>query len=165
MWDTLDDLQGSGYSGLVSVRYKQANSPYCRYLVPVSAVPLCIDEFSRQGASPSLFTFNESAPDDDLLIQGEVFRQNILDIAEHPPYLTYSSAKLPMRKALQQDSHHAYGIKALTILKHYLDPNSYADLEELWERFPSSVVEFSTYSRQLGIYPHRNTIIWEVRDY
>jgi hypothetical protein len=44
-------------------------------------------------------------------------------------------------------------------------PASYGDLQELLERFPDWVIEFATYSCEVGCIARRNTVFWEIRNY
>ncbi len=57
------------------------------------------------------------------------------------------------------------GNDARVALQAHMSPSSFADLEALFDRYPTSVVEFGIYSCNIGNIPGRNTIIWEVRDY
>jgi hypothetical protein len=50
-------------------------------------------------------------------------------------------------------------------LKQHLSPASYGDLQELLERFPDSVIEFATYSCEVGCIAWRNTVFWDIRNY
>lgn len=57
------------------------------------------------------------------------------------------------------------GIRAVYILKHFLNENSYDDLQCLMEQYPESTIEMSCTNKCLGTIPHRNAVIWEVRNY
>lgn len=57
------------------------------------------------------------------------------------------------------------GLVALGMLKSRCDANSYEDLMELLDEYPDSTIEFAVYEVNLGVIPHRNTIIFEVRNY
>lgn len=146
------ELRDSRYYGTVTARSTSEHDKTCLYRIPwKEAIHL-----------PKHFCFNEPAPDDQLLIQGEVMR------TEAGLYLGYSTERyLPMRIALRK-AKIAQGLKAKLILEHFLSPASYEELMGLLgllERYPDAVVEFSTYDKCLGNLPHRNTIIWEVRNY
>ena len=49
---------------------------YCAYNIVNPATKM--DEFVKAGASSKLFVINESAPDEKLLIQGEITKDFIL---------------------------------------------------------------------------------------
>lgn len=104
------------------------------------------------------YALNEPAPDDLLLIQGEVC-YTIEGLA-----LFYSTEKTTMRKAMQMGIQ-VYRLVAQALLKKFLWPASYDDLLELFERFPDSVIEFGAYNCQIGDWTGRNTVFWEVRNY
>jgi hypothetical protein len=46
-----------------------------------------------------------------------------------------------------------------------MDPSSRDDLDALFDLYPDAAVEFACFPHNLGIFPHRNTVIWEVRNY
>jgi len=102
----------------------------------------------------------EAAPHSRILIQGEFARY-----AFGLPYFFYSFAKTPQREALADHSncHDAWGSRALEIIRHYLSPQSQAELDDIFEGWPEAVVELSAFDCHLGDRPGRNAIIWEVR--
>jgi hypothetical protein len=157
-WDSYEEVLQSGYKGRVSMRVKGGPKNVYEYKVPIAEIPKIQREWISQGISLNLITFNESAPDHLLLIQGELMRSTDYY------HFFYSTEKKPMREALKNGLV-ADGFFAKMLLEHYLNPSSYADLMALMDHFPDSVIEFSVYSRNLGCFPWRNTIIWEVRDY
>jgi hypothetical protein len=104
--------------------------------------------------------FNEGMPDDFLTIQGNVW----YDLGLKMEYSTVPG--IGHRDAVRQPNMRtAEGLMATSLLNTYLDPNSRDDLRELFEIYPEAVVEFSTYSKHVGILPLRNTIVWECRQY
>jgi hypothetical protein len=159
MWSSLDELIKSDYCGTVSMRYKgDVGGGFVAYEVPILKASSVQQEWIGKGAEQRRIVFNESAPDDKLLIQGELM-QGIGGLN-----LTYSLQQMKMREALK-NADSAKGLKAKLILEYFLNPCSYDDMNSLFEQFPDHAVEFSTYSMNLGSIPHRNTVIWEVRYY
>lgn len=162
-WPSLEALLASGYAGEVSIRYRGAagGSKYTAYNVPASDVARTVNAFCQEGALTSLFAFNESAPDEKLIFQGEVMRS--------PQHLSMrlSRERTKMRNAMANTSaiEHLDMLKAATELRSQLYPSSYSDLCGLFEKFPTSVVELSVYDTAVGDLPGRNAVIWEVRDY
>ncbi len=57
------------------------------------------------------------------------------------------------------------GIAAKQILRKHLNANSLDDLDIVLSRYPGHVVEMSAVDRCVGTVPHRNAIVWEVRNY
>ncbi|HCX88221.1 MAG TPA: hypothetical protein DG761_09360 [Gammaproteobacteria bacterium] len=92
-------------------------------------------------------------------INGELQR------SEHGLELHYSTHPAVMRVALALDPQDVHRIAAIAILRHFLDPASYDAVTELFDTYPDAVVEFTTYNQDVGVIPHRNTVVWEVRDY
>jgi hypothetical protein len=160
-WDAEADLLASGYAGTVTMRYKAKllGSRFCEYDVSLDQIPWIQDDWVRQGADIDLITFNESAPDDKLSIQGEVMEDFLGRLQ-----LFYSTDKVKMRDALK-GAKQVSEESARFILEHYLTASSYSDLRALIEVYPEHAVEFSTYNHCLGDLRGRNTVIWEVRKY
>jgi hypothetical protein len=158
MWDSFDEILKSGYSGTVSIRYKSTGGGFVAYNVPLEDIPKVQQEWKDKGAKEELMTYNESAPDHLMLIQGELMRN------DNHIYLFHSSEKSKMSIALANGKH-ADGMDALNLLKRHLNTASYDDIMQLLEMYPDSVIEFSAYSKCLGNLPGRNAVIWEVRNY
>jgi len=159
-WSNIEEAIASGYIGEVSLRYK-GNLPgkWAAYRLSFDAAQALIEDWVQAGAQRNLIVVNESAPDDMLLIQGEVMRSvNYLE-------LHYSlEPGLKMREAMMR-SQYATGLLANEILRSKLSPASFDDLNELLTIYDTSVVEFSVYSKCIGQCRQRNTVIWEVRTY
>lgn len=160
-WGTLDEYLHSGYEGNVVLRYSETSraGEFIAYDTARDKVTDVVYEWVCRGAIRKYITVNSAAPDDKLLIQGEVFRN------EDHIYLRYSTLCKPMRVALKEAQQHAKGLVAYRMLWHYLDYASYENLWELLDKYPTAVIEFSTWSVDVGDIPGRNTIVWEVRDY
>jgi hypothetical protein len=155
-WPSLGALMASGYRGTVTIREAgRAGGGFCRYGVPVGEVHRVLLEAR---VHCSLVTFNESAPDNRLVAQGEVARL-VGGLA-----LRYSTAKAPMREAMLR-ARDVRGSEAVAVLRSALTESSYEDLDALLDTYPDAVVEFGAYGCLVGGIPGRNTVIWEVRNY
>ena len=104
--------------------------------------------------------FNQSMPDEHLLIQGE-----IMDGVGGGLELTYSTIKKPMNLALVEEELFIKGLTTKILLQQNLSPSSYSDMVALLDIFPDSIIEFSSYDIPVGNLKGRNTIIWGVRNY
>lgn len=143
----------------------------------------------RGFASQDLY-FNESAPDDRLLLQGEYHN-------DHTRYLMYSRAQLAMKDALalpldhdymgmilcgfrvegpteywqaaaeseRQHRHESEGLKTEMLLRANMNANSWEDFNILRDEYPGHIIEFGCYDCELGSVTGRNTLMWEVRHY
>ncbi len=102
-------------------------------------------------------SISEQAPDDDLTIQGEIQRD------ARGWYLYYTTMPgYTMKAGLPLFGRHARGLRALSLIRTYLDPAAYDDMMELFDTWPDAVVEFSCYTKAVG-WANQNTIFWEVR--
>ena len=109
--------------------------------------------------APHGATFNEALDESRILIQGEVMR------GERGLELTYSTTPKKMKVALSVAPMYVVGLSAKIVLDRFLSPSSRDDLEAIWDLFPDAVIEFGVYDKFVGDQPHRNTLIWEVRNY
>jgi len=157
-WGTLDEFQSSGYRGKVHIRNRVANG-LTWYNIESSQVLNHWVELVTLGVSPDSLYLSGMAPHDYGSIQGE-FQQSV-----HWMDLTYCDAKLPMREAMAVETSVATGVTALCLLKKNMDPVSYDWSLELMNLYPGHVIEFSCFGVSWGTIPHRNTVIWEVRNY
>lgn len=160
LWDNYTDLMASSYNGTVSIRCREASSLQYQYSIPVGRVHEVCSIAILQNPKIQMwhFYFNESAPDERLIIQGELMRN------EKGLYFFASTAKDKMRNALKKAKEY-FGLQVLIMLKSLMTPSSYSDLEVLMEIYPNSIIELSIYDHNLGNIPGRNTLIWEVRNY
>lgn len=125
--------------------------------VPWSMVGITAEEWRAAGRE---FVMDDGAPDDKRTLQGEVCRTT----RGMEGYLT--TAKLPMRQAFAEGHAKQYGYLATRLLlEKYMDPSSRDDLDALLEQYPDAAVEFTCFSVNVGVLPHRNTLFWETRDY
>ena len=159
VWDTKEELTKSNYIGQISIRGIDIARSITRYQIPQEDLDKEIETLIKKGIPKEKLKFNQSMPDEAITIQGEITNSiNHID-------LTYTTIKEPMNIALKKQEFHTNGLKAIIILKHNLSPSSYADLQILLNKYPESVIEFSSYSRPVGNIKGRNTVIWEVRNY
>lgn len=186
-WNSYEKILESGWKGNVCMRSKRGHGVDRRqttYNIPIEKVPDEIKKWEAKGFPRESITFNQSMPDDHLLIQGEYTdwtwsgfidipldsKVNIKPQDKHlwylrQPALLYTTIKKPMNLALAEQTLRAWGLNATFLLKMNMSESSYADLQELINMFPKSTIEFSAYDISVGNIPGRNTIIWEVRDY
>ncbi len=159
-WDTYEELLKSSWRNPVCIRSTKGTArSNTRFDVPFLELEKELEDLRNKGVKNNEMSFNQSMPNDKILIQAEIKRTS------KGLYLLYSTVKKPMNLAFKEEIKHAFGLEALLILETYLYPQSYSDIMNLFEMFPESVIEFGTYSVYVGDLPGRNTIIWEVRNY
>lgn len=160
-WSNIAALMSDDtFNGTVTVRSYKPDYQGLAYLLTKQEAEHLVH---RRDASE--LYFNESAPDDNLTIQGEYFH----GVGGHGSFvdrgLQISSIRMPMRRALAQYSTHYTGVSSELILRAYMNENSYSDFLILTEQYPDHAIEFSCYNVCLGNREHRNTLIWECRAY
>ncbi len=100
---------------------------------------------------------SEFAPDQRLTLHGEVMRDH------RGLVLYYSTVRgYRMRDGLSAFGQTLTGLSAKMMLQRHLDSASYLWLEELMQRWPGCIVEFSSYDMLVGDRMN-NTLWWEVR--
>jgi hypothetical protein len=126
--------------------------------VPRSRV---IETASRWREAGRSFILDDGAPDEYRTCQGEIARtyrglEGYIEVGGH----------LPMRQALAAGLMKSVGpAMVLALLDRFMDPSSRDDLDAIWDLYPDATVEFTCFSRDVGVLPGRNTLFWEVRDY
>ena len=148
------------YSGPVTIRCKRIGSEFCKYNVEQQNIKKNILSWIQKDKTLNVseFYFNESAPDSELVLQGEFMQ------LKKEYVLFMSKQKAPMREALK-NGFHIMGSKVLSYLKSKMTKESWEDFILLHKMYYEAVIEFSVYSCNVGIKPNSNVIIWEVRNY
>jgi hypothetical protein len=163
-WKTYGEVLVDKFNGKLGLRYNGPVSDLggakCAYDLDHKTAIRTFNEWVQAGADPTRIMWCEAAPDQHIVLQGE-----ILQTPEHGYALHYSTYKAQMRIALAKAPKNHLGPGALLILKAVMDPASYEDLTELFIDFPGATVEFSSYKINLGHKVGRNTVFWEVRSY
>lgn len=148
-WNTWEDLVDSEYRGRLTVRSKQPGQ--------ITRYNLSFDEAQKYILGrEKYFSFNEPAPDDHLLIQGEVIE------LVGGLVLSYCCDKVSMREAMSRCKV-ATGLTAKLLLKQY-GQGCEEWLYDLLDKYVDHVVEFGLYRVPFGTLNSR-LIIWEVRSY
>lgn len=159
-WKTYEEIIESGWRGQVCMRAKNGTQrKNVIYNIDLKKVPGKIEDWKKFGIPKEKISFNQSMPDKDLTIQGELMN------SEKGLYLLYTTVKKPMNLGLREQELHTEGMKTNLMLKSYLSPSSYEDMKILLEMFPEDIIEFSSYRVNVGNIPGRNTVIWEVRNF
>jgi len=160
-WNSLDEIAESGWEGRICIRGKKGIArSKSKFDCTIKQAGRYIEKLRIEGIPPEQLTFNQSMPDEHLIVQGEFMR-----IAPEIYNLIYTTVKKPMNRALEEETLDVRGLTALNLVKGNLFPSSYDDLQLLFDLFPDSVIEFSAYDICVGNLPNRNTIMWEVRNY
>lgn len=108
------------------------------------------------------FIMDSSVPNEHSIMQGEICRTyNGLE-----SFIAVGHALPPMRMTMAAGLHKHRGyLETRLLLEQYMDPNSRDDLEALFEQYPEAAIEFTCFEVNTGVFPRRNTIFWEVRNY
>ena len=157
-WASPSAYHCSDFHGACGVRCKVAGGPCVYDLDGYEAVMYTILDLVALGWKDSDFIIQEMAPHYMGTIQGEIVQST-----EHIS-LVYTDVKKPMRIALAEKTLYADGLRAVMLLRHYLDATSYEHVQGLLSDYPDHVVEFTAFDRGVGDLG-LNTIVWELRKY
>lgn len=142
----------------LSLRSLTVASAVQRYRIPAASIRRGLLRLLREGVPASSLLVDESAPDDQVLLQAEVMLSpRCLEMR----YATGSG--VGMRQAYLS-MRHTHGAVAVAILRHYLDPASQDCLFDNLALYSDSVCELSSYPFGLGVLGW-NTLFWEWRNY
>ena len=162
-WALVDALSGSVtlpvglmYNGKPGIRLPR----YAEPLETQQALQDTCAAWLALGCDSARITVSQSdkAANTGRILQGEVTRD------EYYLSLTYTRVDDLMRAALARETLHADGLRAKWMLQQAMDAASWDTLQDIWDRFPCSVVEFSIFDRGVGTLGH-NTVFWECRNY
>jgi hypothetical protein len=144
---------------LVSLRTTRLASVKAqRYRIPPRQMMLLCGNLMLQGFRAEELLIDESAPDDRVVLQAEVMNsERFMDLR----YALYSG--VGMRQAYPTMKH-LNGLRALSLLRRYLDAPSMDCLIDILEHYHGSIVELSTYEIPVGQFGW-NTLVWECRNY
>ena len=156
LWDNIDDALDSSAKE-IGFRELGKSGGGAWEKAPRSLAREVSERWTKLGRK---FIMDDGAPDDRRTLCGEVCRthrglEGILGIVQ-----------MPMREAIKRGLlKPVRGLEVNVLLDRYMDPSSRDDLDSLLELFPDAVVEFSCFTVNVGAFPRRNTIFWEVRNY
>lgn len=155
-WDSVPKAIVAGAfvnDGTVMIRSMVPNGPNKANLEAGSALEFQYELFCK-GVE---FVVQPMLNDQWRTVQGEL-------IYEPDLKMWWSTMKRPMRQALREEPRWSNGAETMSVLAHYMDASSFADVFEIMDKYPNAVVEFGCFDRGVGVL-RRNTIIWEVREY
>lgn len=154
-WNTEQEFLASGFQGRTSLRCRRPGVTFRHGMTHEEAVQQGRECF--EGCEPRDFIYCEAAPDWECTFQAE---------AQWGLYgldLFWSTGKVNHRIAMKT-AKQVHGVTAMTLLRHYLDPQDLDDLLCLLDLYEGHVIEFSVFRVSLGKL-NRRMIVWECRAY
>lgn len=124
--------------------------------VPLNKVLITARKWKDAGR---IFRMDDGCPDEKRTIQGEICR------TEFGLYgFLDTKSILPMRPAIAAGHMRSCSYATCNaLLDRYMDASSRDDLEMLLELYPGHVIEFTSFTVDVGVFPNRNTLFWETR--
>lgn len=162
VWHSVEDFLRESSDGFVSIRVTTVtSSSKFRAAVRRDKVASYIKEARLARGE---YVISEIPMPGEILIQGELGWMNGSWV------LYYSYAQTPMRQALREAGVHAMGEMGVWgTLCRYCTASDIDDLRGLFEMYTCGlqypVIEFAALNKDIGIFPSRNTIVWEIRHY
>ena len=160
-WRTVEAYIRSGFRKPVVIRYLgRSGGGWCRYNVKHEAVSTIISQLVDNGAELSRIMINEAAPDQHVVLNGELWTG-----ADRLDALLYSRVRAHMRPALVAEQRQARGLETRLLLRSLMTSSSYEDLQVLTEKYIDHAIELTVFSVCVGDIPGRNALVWEIRRY
>lgn len=149
------------HDGDVGIRYRglKPGGPCVPHIKPENLLH-CMDTLQEEGWDKRYMVVCEVPPSETPVIQGELQYNDTFPGF----YLRYTRVPKPMRPALKQWQSVAIGMKALALLRKFMDEQSIDDMREVLDTYEDSVIEFTCYSHDVRN-TRRNTVVWETRNY
>lgn len=165
-WDTLTELDADNFTYPIVIRYRhpQGGGGPCYYHMHRSDVQTTLDKIASAGWNLDYVYYNEGAPDDHAILQGE-----LCEFDNGRMSLLYNTMSTQMRTALTHHTATSYSfvsrLSIMDLIQRHMTPSSYEDCKILLELYTNHAIEFTIYDCLVGILRGRNTIIWDVRRY
>lgn len=157
IYDKLYQAAASGH--YVTIRSRVPQSSHFTPVVEPFRVYGAIGNLFRNGAKvSSLYCQQIPPPDLNRVIQFEA------RLSERGIDLCYELDTTSPLRGIRDRGTWAFGLEAQAILRTYLSPTSYDDLQAMFELHPTSTVEASEFILPVGEF-HRQLLFWEVRDF
>ena len=159
-WANWDALRESGYDGLVSARHSGDR-------IKPMILEQTVEQLLASGRTDlNEYAFIESPPHHKNKMHGETILCPRIPGKVGPSLRFGRSVGTTQRDGMAEanGAKNVFGAEALAVLKWGMCPSSYEDWLALSERFPTAAIEFTCFRIPFGIIPHRNTVIWEVRE-
>lgn len=150
-WDIPQDMRESQFG----IRYLVPGGPFRGHM---SYQDLCKEWSARLPEFKGRMYVCGAAPDDARVIQGELMR------TPGGLYFHGSTGKTTVREAMLDGSAFDWsGFTPAAALRQGMTPESWQDIQEIFDLWPDAIIEFTVFSKCFGHLPNRNTVIWEVR--
>lgn len=151
------ELRESGYTGLVGLRAVSRTGGVYKDLPAAEAIASGVLDTGEYYAQ-------QCAPDDRCTVQGELDLATMTLFFCSPPRAANGERRvMRMREALRDHAQQLQHWPMALWLKAVLTPAAFEELEDIMDRFPGHIVEFSVYSGNVGDRPLNNWLVWEIR--
>lgn len=157
-WETVEDLDRARPSpSIVGFRQIGSSGGGKLSIVPVSKAAETAAEWRAEGRQ---YMICEAAPDEKGTIQGEICRgpfgwAGIMGLSRGERMRDAIAKGLLTPRS---------GAVARALVRKYMSPPSFDDLDAIFDLYPDAAVEFTCYGDH-NFDRGRNTIFWEVRNY
>lgn len=166
-WDSIEAWKASGYGEPVCMRTAlHAGGGPKRFFVRPEEVESLAALWKIEHKVPRDRIRLSEMADGVRVLQGQYFNGVVEidgEVRNGVFKLTFASGPIPI--ALQAHQKTVYGLTATLLIQHFMTPSSFSDFQELLDRYPDHVLEFSVWESCIGDTPGRNAVVWEIRKY
>lgn len=157
IWDNYKDVYKEKDSFFVTVRSRLIQSSFFIPVVPKQQVTIVAALIEKSIGLNSVYFQEIPNPD----IQRTFNLEGMWD--NYGLYLTYERETTEPLRGIRERGISAKGLKAHAVM-NMLRPSSKEMLENIWENYPTAIIEASEFAFPVGIF-QQHMIIWEVRDF
>lgn len=157
-WKYVDDIP-SGVPWL-TIQSTIPASPNFLPVVSMFSLAHELDSFRRAGVPEETIYFRE-IPDPQ---SRRVANIEVMLDAQYGMYLHLEPETTNPVRGIRERTEPLYGARARVILKAVVGEESYETLYDLWEHYPTAIIEATHFSRPCGVFK-KNLVVWEVRDF
>ena len=171
IWNSLDELMKRGCldNTRLTIRNRIRSSPFFVPSVYAKDADKIVKEMIARGAAPESMYFQEvphlaGCKDHKCQGCGRRINAEIMRDESSYVYMAYgTNPSLSLRADVIENGLIACGLEALTRIKT-LDENCYETIQDIWDRYPDVVIEFTIFSSPVGEFK-QNFVVWEARSY
>ncbi len=164
VWNDIDAALASGCQWF-TIQSHQKESPWFEAIVGIYQLKSHAAGMISRGAPAKEMYFREIPPPDTIRkIQFEAYLGPSWAGDGSGVNLFYELDTTKPVRGIRERCSTASGLKAQAILRAYLEPSGYDTLMDIWDRYPTAIVEASEFGTAVGAFC-KNLVVWEVRNF
>lgn len=158
VWRDVESAARSGHTRFGIREIGKAGGGFFRVVHSIGEMKRICCMLAAQGRQ---FSLDGGVQNETVLLQGEICR-TVRGLEGMMAVRSGTDIRAAFREGKFKP---VQNLTALTLIREFMDPSSQDDVWDLLDMYPDHTIEFACFPGNVGVLPHRNTIIWEVRNY